>query len=144
VSEDGNGGMSTAQGWFFGIGIGFIVLVLMATAYTIGFNAGEDEPGDAAAPSEEAEPAAEPQDGAAAGGPGEGLFVSSCGSCHTLSAAGTTGTTGPDLDTLAPDEAQVLAAIENGGTGSGAMPAGLLEGAEAEDVAAYVSSLAGG
>ena len=26
------------------------------------------------------------------------LFVSSCGGCHTLAAAGTSGTTGPDLD----------------------------------------------
>ena len=38
-----------------------------------------------------------------AGGPpdlnnGETLFKSTCGSCHTLAAAGTAGTTGPNLD----------------------------------------------
>ena len=40
------------------------------------------------------------------------LFVSgnvatgaaACGSCHTLGAAGTTGTIGPDLDKIAPDD----------------------------------------
>jgi mono/diheme cytochrome c family protein len=30
------------------------------------------------------------------------LFASNCGSCHTLKAAGTTGTTGPDLDQALP------------------------------------------
>lgn len=33
----------------------------------------------------------------------EQLFVSSCGSCHTLAAAGTSGTTGPDLDAALAD-----------------------------------------
>jgi mono/diheme cytochrome c family protein len=37
----------------------------------------------------------------------------------------------------------VLNAIENGGTGQGRMPAGLLQGEDAEDVAAYVASVAG-
>jgi mono/diheme cytochrome c family protein len=38
--------------------------------------------------------------------PGSALFASvGCGSCHTLSAAGSTGTTGPNLDeSLAPDD----------------------------------------
>jgi cbb3-type cytochrome c oxidase subunit III len=31
-------------------------------------------------------------------GAGEGLFVQACGGCHTLAAAGTNGTIGPDLD----------------------------------------------
>ncbi|HEX6117759.1 MAG TPA: cytochrome c [Solirubrobacterales bacterium] len=135
--------MSTGLAWFFGIGIGFCVLVLMVSAYTIGVNVGEDRAGDGSAPAEKSEPAPEPQKEAASAGPGRELFVSSCGSCHTLAAAGTTGTTGPDLDTLGPDDAQVLAAIENGGAGSGAMPAGILEGKEAEEVAAYVSASAG-
>lgn len=43
---------------------------------------------------------------AASGGSGGQLFTSAgCGSCHTLGAAGTTGTTGPDLEeSLAPDD----------------------------------------
>lgn len=54
---------------------------------------------------------------------GRALFVSdaspSCGTCHTLSEAGTSGAVGPNLNLLAPSEDQVRAAIENG---VGAMP----------------------
>jgi mono/diheme cytochrome c family protein len=48
-------------------------------------------------------PAAEPEGG---GSGGAQLFASAgCGSCHTLAAAGTTGTTGPALEkSLAPDD----------------------------------------
>ncbi|MGZ8665888.1 MAG: cbb3-type cytochrome c oxidase subunit I [Solirubrobacterales bacterium] len=70
-------------------------------------------------------------------------FASSCGSCHTLSAAGTSGTVGPDLDQTKPSKQQVLSAIQNGGLGSGTMPPDLLTGADAEAVAAYVSQNAG-
>lgn len=53
----------------------------------------------------ETEAAAEPEPEGAAGS-GAQIFTSAgCGSCHTLSAAGTTGTTGPDLEeSLAPDD----------------------------------------
>ena len=68
------------------------------------------------------------------------LFTANCGSCHTLSAAGTSGAIGPNLDQTSLDVAGVAAAIENGGlTGSGAMPAGLLEGGDAELVADLVA-----
>ena len=75
--------------------------------------------------------------------PGQALFVEKCGSCHVLSAAGTLGSVGPDLDALAPSSANVLTAIENGGAGSGTMPAGLATGTEAEQIADYVASVAG-
>jgi mono/diheme cytochrome c family protein len=59
----------------------------------------------------EAEPAGETTEAAggeseAGGGPGAQLFATNgCGSCHTLAAAGSTGTTGPDLnESLAPDD----------------------------------------
>jgi mono/diheme cytochrome c family protein len=56
---------------------------------------------EAAAETAEAEPA--PEGGGSAGAQ---LFTSAgCGGCHTLAAAGTTGTTGPDLEeSLAPDD----------------------------------------
>ena len=38
---------------------------------------------------------------------------------------------------------QPSAQLENGGTGQGRMPAGLLQGEDAEDVAAYVERVAG-
>src|SRR3954464_9812547 len=68
---------------------------------------------------------------------GKQLFAGTCGSCHTLKAAGTKGTFGPNLDQLKPDEATVRKQIRKGG---GGMPAGLLKGKDADTVAAYVAS----
>jgi cytochrome c6 len=83
--------------------------------------------------------------GGAAGAAAEGkqIFTQSCGTCHTLGDAGTNGTVGPNLDQLKPDESRVQNAIENGGAGTGAMPANIVTGKEAEAVATYVSSVAG-
>jgi mono/diheme cytochrome c family protein len=91
------------------------------------------------ADSQQERPASSP----AASGPGKQLFTQNCGSCHVLKAAGTNGSVGPNLDQLKPDQARVLAAIENGGTGSGAMPKGLLKGKQAEQVAEFVAAGAG-
>lgn len=74
---------------------------------------------------------------------GKEVFASNCGSCHTLADAGTSGSVGPNLDDLQPEEAQVLAAIEDGGLGSGTMPPGLVTGTDAQAVAAYVAGAAG-
>jgi cytochrome c oxidase subunit 1 len=76
-----------------------------------------------------------------AGGTGQGkqLFGARCGSCHTLAAAAASGTVGPSLDQLAPDAPRVLAAIENGGAGSGTMPKALVIDKEAQAVADYVA-----
>jgi mono/diheme cytochrome c family protein len=88
---------------------------------------------------------------------GKSLFVSgsegkqSCGSCHTLLDAGTAGTIGPNLDqALGYSCAQgfaestaysaVLGQID---LAQGAMPADLVTGQDAVDVAAYVASVAG-
>jgi glucose dehydrogenase/cytochrome c5 len=77
-------------------------------------------------------------------GPANGkmVFQSSCGTCHTLAAAGTTGTVGPNLDELAPDEATVEHQVINGG---GKMPAfkGQLSPAEIKAVSKYVAQSAG-
>src|SRR4029079_12744076 len=75
---------------------------------------------------------------------GKVLFRQTCTSCHTLAAANARGVTGPNLDEIGemtPD--RVLPAIKIGGTGQKRMPAGLLEGHDAEDVAAYVTAVAG-
>ncbi len=79
--------------------------------------------------------------GAAASAEGKQIFTQSCGTCHTLSDAGTSGSVGPNLDQLKPDKARTLSAIEQGGAGTGAMPANIVTGAEAEAVATYVSSV---
>jgi cytochrome c5 len=81
--------------------------------------------------------------GAGASAEGKQIFTQSCGTCHTLSDAGTSGTVGPNLDDLKPDKSRVENAIKNGGAGTGAMPANIVTGQEAEAVAEYVSSVAG-
>jgi cytochrome c553 len=81
--------------------------------------------------------------GGAASDQGKLVFTQSCGTCHTLKDAGTNGQVGPVLDQLKPDEKRVLAAIKNGGLGSGTMPANIVSGKDAQAVAKYVSSVAG-
>lgn len=71
---------------------------------------------------------------------GRELFVANCGACHTLDAAGTQGAVGPNLNEAQVDEAEVLAAIANGGKGSGNMPANLVTGEDARAVAAFVAA----
>ena len=80
---------------------------------------------------------------AAATDEGKLIFSQSCGTCHTLADAGTNGQVGPVLDTLKPNKGKVLSAIEKGGSGTGAMPANIVSGKDAEAVAEYVSSVAG-
>jgi mono/diheme cytochrome c family protein len=74
---------------------------------------------------------------------GESIFAASCGSCHTLAAAGTTGTVGPNLDDSRPSKALVVDRVTNG---QGAMPsfADSLDQAQIDAVAEYVASSAGG
>jgi Cytochrome C oxidase, cbb3-type, subunit III len=75
---------------------------------------------------------------------GRTLFIESCAACHTLDAVNARGVTGPDLDkigTVTPP--RVLSAIRIGGTGQQRMPAGLLQGENAQAVAQFVSAVAG-
>jgi cytochrome c553 len=75
---------------------------------------------------------------------GKRLFTSSCASCHNLDAVNARGVTGPDLDEIGDvTRERIVNAIEIGGTGQKRMPAGLLQGEEAEAVAAYVAAVAG-
>jgi len=75
---------------------------------------------------------------------GKALFTHTCASCHSLAAVNARGVTGPSLDQIGEiSPERVVNAIKNGGTGQGLMPAGLLEGQEAQDVAEYVSKVAG-
>ncbi len=87
---------------------------------------------------------------------GKVLFVSKCGSCHTLSHASTTGSVGPNLDDAFRQDRQdgikstsiqglvsYWIQYPNSNPNSGAvMPAMLLKGQNAEDVAAYVAQVA--
>jgi mono/diheme cytochrome c family protein len=73
---------------------------------------------------------------------GKQIFTQNCGACHTLKDAKTTGTIGPNLDQLKPDQQTVQTQVTNGG---GAMPAfkGQLQPAQIQAVSQYVSSVAG-
>ena len=73
---------------------------------------------------------------------GKTIFQTECSSCHTLKAAGATGTVGPNLDQLKPPEATVVRQVTNGGA---VMPAfkGKLSPAQIQAVAKFVSSSAG-
>jgi mono/diheme cytochrome c family protein len=85
-----------------------------------------------------------------AGGEGEGdatagkqVFADAgCGNCHTLNDAGTTGQVGPSLDESKPSSDLVVERVTNG---KGAMPSfkDQLTEKQIQDVAAYVSSVAG-
>src|SRR2546421_1861224 len=67
---------------------------------------------------------------------GKQLFRQTCASCHSLAAVNARGVTGPNLDQLGQVTPQrVENAIRIGGTGQKRMPAGLLQGQDAKDVA---------
>ena len=79
---------------------------------------------------------------------GRQLFVTHCGSCHTLDAAGTTGQIGPDLGDIPRSDTEVLAAIRRGGGQAskgaggqtGSLPPNLVTGKDAQDVAKFVGN----
>ena len=74
---------------------------------------------------------------------GKEIFAAQgCGSCHTLSDAGSSGTVGPNLDEAKPSFDKVVEMVTNGG---GVMPSfkDKLSQQDINNVAAYVSSVAG-
>ena len=89
---------------------------------------------------------------------GKELFSQRCGQCHVLADAGTKGQIGPNLDDAflqsradglgvttiqSVVRGQIAYPIEDPPTGAPGMPADLVEGEDAESVAAYVASVAG-
>jgi cytochrome c553 len=74
---------------------------------------------------------------------GKDVFASAgCGSCHTLSDAGASGTVGPSLDDSSVDFAAAVDQITNGGGGMQAY-SGTLSEEEIANVAAYVVTARG-
>jgi mono/diheme cytochrome c family protein len=81
---------------------------------------------------------------------GRDIFAERCATCHTLAAANAVGKVGPNLDQLIGgldpkgQKAFILNAIQQGrARGSGQMPAGLVDGQDAQNVAAFVAAVAG-
>src|SRR4051812_12366974 len=86
---------------------------------------------------------------------GKQLFVKKCGSCHVLKRAGTKGTTGPDLDEAFQraqkdgfGESAIQGVVKKqieypnrSADHGGIMPAMLVDGQDAANVAAYVAQV---
>ncbi len=121
------------------------LVVLLGVLALVGAGCGGSDDESSAPPeattTETQTTATETTDGGATGDAanGEQVFASAgCGSCHTFSKAGTSGTAGPNLDDLGPSFDTVVTQVTNGG---GAMPAfeDQLSEQEIRDVAAFVS-----
>ncbi len=86
---------------------------------------------------------------------GAELFYERCSGCHTLDAALSEGskpedqvaggerTNGPNFNVRKEDRADVLFAIRNGGFSGAIMPANIVVGKDAQDVATFVHRYAG-
>jgi mono/diheme cytochrome c family protein len=75
---------------------------------------------------------------------GRKIFAKNCSTCHTLKAANAVGRVGPNLDAIRPVAPLTLNAIQQGrARGMGQMPAGLVDGQDAKDVANFVAATAG-
>jgi mono/diheme cytochrome c family protein len=81
------------------------------------------------------------------------IFVERCGSCHTLTPAGTQGSAtdvasrenvdGPNFDDRKETVDDVLFAISNGGFSGAIMPENIVTGQEARQVAEFLAKYAG-
>jgi len=123
-----------------GVFVAIAVLLFAVTMVGVVVFAGEEE--EAAHATETGEsPGTTTAPGGETGGDaaaGEAVFASAgCGGCHTLKAAGSSGTVGPNLDDAKPDHALVVDRVTNG---SGVMPpfGDQLSEKQIQDVAAYV------
>ena len=143
-----------------GLAVGLVVLGAVLIGYKVGYDNGRDSVEAAAAPTQptetrptetqptetETEPTeteTEPTETEPAEPDGASVFAEAgCNTCHTLSAAGASGTVGPNLDDLLPTEEQVMTIVTNG---RGAMPAfaDQLTPEEIEAVSTYVADAAG-
>jgi mono/diheme cytochrome c family protein len=87
---------------------------------------------------------------------GRELFGQHCAVCHTLAADNAVGKVGPDLDTLMPPKLIVENTIAHGCLqqpvgndfstvclGYGTMPANIVQGRQAQDIATFVAAVAG-
>jgi mono/diheme cytochrome c family protein len=86
---------------------------------------------------------------------GADLFSERCSGCHTINSAGARGskpekqrasgerTNGPNFNVRKENKDDILYAIRNGGFSGAIMPANVVVGSDADDVANYLSKYAG-
>jgi mono/diheme cytochrome c family protein len=113
-----------------------IAVTLLALVLCLGVAACGDDEGADTATTEETTTTDETTETTTAAG--REVFVANCGSCHTLSDAGTSGAIGPSLDGIGLDVSAIESQVRNGG---GGMPAfeGQLSDEEIQAVSAYVA-----
>ncbi|HEX5449866.1 MAG TPA: c-type cytochrome [Gaiellaceae bacterium] len=122
-------------GWYVVLCVVFFVAMISAVIFF-----GREKP-EAKAASETATTAATTQPSSTTQGDpvaGKAVFTSAgCISCHTLKAANSHGTVGPNLDQLKPPYARIVTQVENGGA---IMPSfkDKLTAKQIHDVAAFV------
>ena len=121
-------------GWVVALGL---VIMLFAGPQVVAEDEPETQGGEAAGTAPYSSEASGGADAGAAQVDGQAAFTDSCGSCHTLATAGTSGTVGPNLDDTALDAAAIEAIVRDG---SGTMPAfgGRLSDDEITAVADFV------
>jgi mono/diheme cytochrome c family protein len=86
---------------------------------------------------------------------GAELFQERCSGCHTINSAGSQGskptndngggerTNGPNFNVRRENKDDILFAIRNGGFSGAIMPANIVVGQDAQDVATYLAKYAG-
>ena len=86
---------------------------------------------------------------------GAELFQERCSGCHTINSAGAQGskptndngggerTNGPNFNVRRENKDDILFAIRNGGFSGAIMPANIVVGQDAQDVATYLAKYAG-
>jgi cytochrome c553 len=133
-------------GWYLVVCVAFFVAML-AAVFVFGREKKEEAKAAEKPPAQTAPPATTTAPGGGGGGAvktvgdpvaGKAVFASAgCVTCHTLKAAGSHGTVGPNLDQLKPAEARVKRQVIHGG---GPMPAfkGQLSDTQIQNVAAFV------
>ena len=116
-------------GWSLAV---FFVILLFAGPRVVA----EDKPEAAPAKAQGTAPAN--TQGSAPAVDGKAVFTDTCGSCHTLSAAGTSGSVGPNLDDVSLDASAIEGIVRDG---RGGMPAlgDKLSDEEISAVAAFVA-----
>lgn len=86
---------------------------------------------------------------------GAQIFAEKCGGCHTIAAAGTTGskpegeintkdrTNGPNFDQRKEDYDSAITAIRQGGFSGAIMPGNIVTGQDAKSVATFLDKYSG-
>jgi mono/diheme cytochrome c family protein len=143
AGRQGPGGLARVAATVRRFGFLIVLVVAVAGGIALGIRQGTDQSskGFGATTTDQAtHPPFRSNRDAATGQPVKEVFAHTCGTCHTLRAAGVKGIIGPDLDRPVLTAAKVRQMIRTGSLDT-LMPKNLLVGEEADKVARYVARL---